>query len=286
MAHLEEIDIPLRVQSLLTRRSSGEYSLPPLTELHTILSSTLQDARQKAAQTAWLVLTTCTFATLNHQQAIGYVYRLVTRTNLGNASTRCDVAGATDIAAEMREAILKGVLFIGAPRTIMSMASLHATLEDDVKESLRKHPLRMLTPENVTEVLRRGNALGDSIYGAPINVMRRNVGSCHPDLVEFIEQAYGMVLAPLPGGMDVQGNLNRSFVSLVAVACLRTEGGVEQLLRGHVLGLLRTRDIVGRGSQEYWLAGEEGVEWVLATTDALAKAARAKLENSTEGTAL
>ncbi|KAH9847883.1 hypothetical protein C2E23DRAFT_740933, partial [Lenzites betulinus] len=184
----------------------------------------------KGSPTAWLVLTTCTLATLNHQQAIGYVYRLATRTDPEDASTRCDVAGATDIAAEMREAILKGVLFIGAPRTIMSMASLHATLEDDVKESFRKHPLRMLTPENVTEVLRRGNALADSIYGSQVNVMRRTIGSCHPDLVEFLEQTYGMVLAPLPGGMEVQGNLDRSFVSLVAVACLRTEGGVEQLL--------------------------------------------------------
>ncbi|KAI0833691.1 hypothetical protein BC628DRAFT_1406677 [Trametes gibbosa] len=286
--------IPPSVQGILTRRSSNTRSPPPLTELSETLLPTLENARRRSAQTTWVVLTTCTFATVNHQQAIGYVYRLATRKDAEDASTRCGVAEAMETAADMREAILKGIVFIGAPRTIMAMASLHATLEDDVKSGLRKIPLsrpeiqgegndvsrrRKLTPENFAEFLLRGVALSESIYGPRIGAVRTSLESSHPDLLEVLEQAYGMILAPLPGDIAVQGNLSRAFVSLVAVACLRAEGGVEQLLHGHVLGLLRAHDVVSNEGQEYWLTSSEGVEWVITTVDAMVAMVLPKLRN-------
>lgn len=89
---------------------------------------------------------------------------------------------------------------------------------------------------------------------------------------ESIIQIYAAVFASFPEEEAVQGNLSRALNSIVAIACLRTEGaGVGELLNGHALGLLRARDDPGLSadSEDYWLASEEGLEWVLASVDLL-----------------
>lgn len=77
------------------------------------------------------------------------------------------------------------------------------------------------------------------------------------------------MLAPLPGGTSEQGNLSRALGSVVGTACLRAEGGVGPQLISHVFGLLKARDVPGLSEEDYWLATDEGTEWVLRTTDAL-----------------
>ena len=86
---------------------------------------------------------------------------------------------------------------------------------------------------------------------------------------EFIIQAYGTVLAPLPGGASEQGNLSRALGSVVGAACLRAEGGVGPQLTSHVFGLLKARHAPGLSAEDYWLASDEGTEWVVRTVDAL-----------------
>ena len=86
---------------------------------------------------------------------------------------------------------------------------------------------------------------------------------------EFIVQAYGAVLAPLPGGPAEQGNLSRALGSVVGTACLRAEGGVGPQLTSHVFGLLKARNERGLSAEDYWLATDEGTEWVLRTVDTL-----------------
>lgn len=87
--------------------------------------------------------------------------------------------------------------------------------------------------------------------------------------IEFIIQAYGSVLSPLPGGDNEQGNLSRALGSVVGTACLRAEGGVGPQLISHVFGLLKARDIGGLSEEDYWLASDEGTEWVIRTVDAI-----------------
>ncbi|KAI0350017.1 hypothetical protein OH77DRAFT_1507186 [Trametes cingulata] len=237
--------------------------------LTAVLSSTLQEARTKGAEKAWLTLATCTLLGANVPSAVAHLYRFATRDDVENAATRRELEEALDKAALMREAILKGISFLGVPRTILSMGCLHDTLEDDVKDHLRDEPLRILTPGNVTQVLARGEELAHSIYDSRLEELIPRFGLYHPDFPVVILQSYATIFAPLPGGDAVQGNLNRALSSVVAVACLRAEGGVGELLNGHVLGLLRARDEPGLSEGDYWVASDEGAEWVLRTVDAI-----------------
>jgi hypothetical protein len=83
----------------------------------------------------------------------------------------------------------------------------------------------------------------------------------------FIIQAYGTVLAPLPGGTEVQGNLSRTLTSVVGAACLRAEGGVGPQLTSHVFGLLKARAVEEQSAEDQWLSSDEGTEWVIRTVD-------------------
>lgn len=87
--------------------------------------------------------------------------------------------------------------------------------------------------------------------------------------IEFIIQAYGSVLSPLPGGDTEQGNLSRALGSVVGTACLRAEGGVGPQLISHVFGLLKARNEKGLSEEDYWLASDEGTEWVIRTVDTI-----------------
>lgn len=77
------------------------------------------------------------------------------------------------------------------------------------------------------------------------------------------------MLAPLPGGESEQGNLSRALGSVVGTACLRAESHVGPQLVSHVFGLLKARDVEGLSEEDYWLATDEGTEWVVRTIDAI-----------------
>lgn len=83
----------------------------------------------------------------------------------------------------------------------------------------------------------------------------------------FIIQAYGAVLSPMPGGDKEQGNLSRALGSVVGTACLRAEEHVGPQLTSHVFGLLKARNVKGLSEEDYWLATDEGTEWVIRTVD-------------------
>lgn len=174
-------------------------------------------------------------------------------------------------AALMRESALKSTIFVGVPRVIISLTALHEALEDDVKSSLRKESHRTATPGNVEAILHRGRGLWDELYDPHSAKLHAKLGSLHPDFIEFIIQAYGSVLAPLPPdstGNPVQGNLSRALGSVVGSACLRAEGGVGAQQTSHVFGLLKARGVLqNQSNEDAWLSSDEGTEWVIRTID-------------------
>ncbi|KAH9894265.1 hypothetical protein C8Q73DRAFT_695072 [Cubamyces lactineus] len=259
--------LPPTIKQLLTLRSPHPRPTPSLPKLTAVLSSTFQDAKAKKAERGWLTLAMCTLLTANAPPTIGHLYRFATRDDVENASTRRGLAEALDKAALMRESALKSCIFVGVPRTILSLANLHETIEDDVRNGLRKTSVRTVNTENVNEIVARGEALWASIYEPHAVKLRNKLGSYHPDFIEFIIQAYGTVLSPLPGGDAVQGNLSRALGSIVGTACLRAEGNVDPQLTSHVFGLLKARDVPGLSEEDYWLASDEGTEWVVRTVD-------------------
>ena len=86
------------------------------------------------------------------------------------------------------------------------------------------------------------------------------------------------MLAPLPGSTRKfsddsskedfdQGNLSRAQGSVVGIACLRAEERVVPQLTSHVFGLLKARYTPDLSEEDYWLASDEGTEWVIRTID-------------------
>ncbi|OJT13306.1 Dol-P-Man:Man(5)GlcNAc(2)-PP-Dol alpha-1,3-mannosyltransferase [Trametes pubescens] len=259
--------LPPTVKQLLTLRTPQPRPTPSLPRLTAVLSSTFQDAKAKKAERGWLTLAMCTLLTANAPPTIGHLYRFATRDDLENVASRRGYDEALSKAALMRESALKSCIFVGVPRTILSLASLHETIEDDVRNGLRKTSVRTVNTKNVDEIVARGEALWATIYTPHAEKLRNKLGSYHPDFIEFIIQAYGAVLAPLPGGDAVLGNLSRAQGSIVGTACLRAEGGVGPQLTSHVFGLLKARDVPGLSAEDYWLASDEGTEWVVRTVD-------------------
>ncbi|KAJ7179298.1 hypothetical protein C8R46DRAFT_1073293 [Mycena filopes] len=271
------------LKHLLTLRNPTPLPAPPISKLHAVLTSTYRSARDRKAETAWLVLTACTLTTANRPSTMAQLYRFVKRDNASDADSRsigasASLAEAVNRAALIREAVLKSVIFVGVPRVILSFAAFNEALDPDVKTALRSKSRRDATSENIEATVERGKALWRSIYTPHAEKLHDKLGSYHPDFIAFIIQSYGAVLSPMPGGLKSfsdsssvadpdQGNLSRAMGSVVGIACLRAEERVVPQLTSHVFGLLKARDYEGNSEEDAWLATDEGTEWVIRTVD-------------------
>ncbi|KIJ56557.1 hypothetical protein M422DRAFT_22717 [Sphaerobolus stellatus SS14] len=270
------VKLPLSIKHLLTLRKPNANPSPSIERLHGVFTSTLREATQHAAQDGWLVLATSTFLSANIPSAVAHLYRYVSRRDplSGSNVSLLPIADRTAQASLMREAALKSAIFVGVPRTILSLEALHSALETDVKSSLRTVSHREANPENVEIFKDRGRKLWKDIY-TPFDVkLADKLGSYHPDFISFIIQSYGSVLGPwYPGDPAYETrNLTRTLTSVVGVACLRTEGGVGPQLLSHVFGLLKAREsdsYEGAPSTpgDKWLSSDEGTEWAIKTVD-------------------
>ncbi|OSX59190.1 hypothetical protein POSPLADRAFT_1183854 [Postia placenta MAD-698-R-SB12] len=272
--------LPPVVKQLLTLRNPHTFPGPPVAKLNDILTRTFRDAQQKKVEKGWLTLTTCTLLTANVPSSVGHLYRFVTRDDPNKPETRRSLTEALDKAALMRESAMKSCIFVGVPRTILSFAGMFEAFEDDVKKDLRNESIRIATPENIESIKARGQALWDTIYQPHAVKLYNKLGGYHPDFIVFIIQAYGAVLSPLPEGDAVRGNLSRALGSVVGTACLRAEEHVGPQLTSHVFGLLKARYVQGLSEEDYWLATDEGTEWVIRTVDSILDVV--KPEQSTE----
>jgi len=266
--------LPPSIKHLLTLRNPGVYPSPPVQRLNAILSTTLNEASRYKAENGWLVLSTCTLLSANTPGAVGDLYRFASRRDPGSPETRRAQPERLDIAAKMRESALKSCIFVGVPRTILSLAAMMEAFEDDVKSGLRKESHRTPSPATLDTFLARGRALWKSIYTPHDEKLYNKLGSYHPDFISFIIQSYGIVLTPFPGEDGEQGNLSRALGSVVGTACLRAETHVGPQLTSHVFGLLKAREVQGLSEEDRWLSSDEGTEWVVRTVDRIYDVAR------------
>jgi len=284
--------LPPTIKQLLTLRNPNTLPAPPLPKLHAVLTSSYRSARERKAETAWLVLTACTLTTVNRPSTMGQLYRFIRPHGATDASTpaSASLGAAVNRAALVREAVLKSVIFVGVPRVILSFAAFNEALDADVRTALRTRSRRDATPENIEATVERGNALWRSIYTPHAEKLHDKLGSYHPDFISFIIQSYGTVLSPMPGETksfsDVsspsdrdQGNLSRAMSSVVGIACLRAEERVVPQLTSHVFGLLKARYVEGKTDEDTWLASDEGTEWVIRTVDDIVDVAKSEQED-------
>lgn len=259
--------LPQAVKHLLTLRNPEVWPSPPLGRLHGVFNRTLKEAKERNAENGWLVLSTCTLLTTNRPSSLGHLYRFVSRNDASSAESRKSLAEVVYKTALMREAALKSVIFVGVPRTILSLTGLKDSLEEDVYAALRKTSIREATPQNIEATVARGQALWNSIYQPHAVKLYNKLGDLHPDFITFIIQAYGVVLSPLPRGDLEQGNLTRALGSVVGIATLRAEGRVGPQLTSHVFGLLKARNEEKLNDEDKYLSSDEGTEWVIRTVD-------------------
>ncbi|EJD01035.1 uncharacterized protein FOMMEDRAFT_169239 [Fomitiporia mediterranea MF3/22] len=266
------VKLPPAVKHLLAQRNPQPFASPPVGVLNRLFRRTRTEAQQHNAVNGWLVLSTCTLLTANTPDAVGDLYRFATR----------DVAFSArlDAAAKMREAALKSSIFIGVPRTILSLAAMTEAFGDEVRSGLRREPRRSVNSTNVDEFLKRGQTLWNNIYDPHAEKLYNKLGSYHPDFITFIIQSYGCVLAPFDypaPKSEEQGNLTRALGSVVGIACLRAEMHVGPQLISHVFGLLKARSEPELSDEDKWLSSDEGTEWVLRTVDQIYDVARGEV---------
>ncbi|KAF8592507.1 hypothetical protein K439DRAFT_1625864 [Ramaria rubella] len=274
--------LPLPIKHLLTLRTPNANPSPSIERLHGVFATTLKEATRNQAQDGWLVLATSTFLTANVPSAVGHLYHYVSRrVPVSNSSASLlTTEHRTAHASLMREAALKSAIFVGVPRTILTLEALTGALEDDVKASLRSVSHREANQENIEKFMQRGRDLWQNIYTPHDVKLANKLASYHPDFISFIIQSYGTVLSPWPPGDPAHEprNLNRTLTSVVGTACLRAEGGVGPQLVSHVYGLLKSH---GEGYKcepstegDKWLSSAEGTEWVIKTVDELCDVAK------------
>jgi hypothetical protein len=177
----------------------------------------------------------------------------------------------------IREVGLKCISFNGIPRTINCLNAFHASLPKSVAGKLATGPSRTPTPSNLGDISTRGRQLWDSIYAPFENKLVEKLALSHPDLpVHILNSHYGPLLSD-PAERNGLAGTGRVLTSAVAIACLRAQTGVGPQVLSHVFGLRKAwEDGTWRADGESeevveWLAGDEGVEWILSTVDRIAE---------------
>ncbi|KAG6009328.1 hypothetical protein E4U21_002635 [Claviceps maximensis] len=225
--------------------------------------------------------------TLNSHEALPILYRI--------ASAGQDQESQIQTAEFMREIGLKCISFNGIPRTINCLNAFHAALPKHVASCLKTRPSRMLTPANLDHVATSGRQLWDDVYAPFEEKLLDKLAQAHPDLpVHILSCHYGPLLSdpapsPAPAATAERcGSLvrmERVVTSVMAISCLRAQTGAGPQVVSHALGLKKifqhndtcATDDDDEGSAEgkdalTWLAGDEGLEWILKSVDAIVRA--------------
>ncbi|BGP10034.1 hypothetical protein NBRC10512_004152 [Rhodotorula toruloides] len=252
--------------------------------LHRLANSARENGVGKKA---WLTLGSAALVTLNSPETLCALYRFVTKDASGDSRAET----AAEYAAVMREAGLKTISFSGIPRAINNLGALRECLEPEVASLLSSQPTRQPTPTNLPDILSSANSLWNSIYAPHSTKLLHKLSQSHPDLpVHILSSHYGPLLAdpfgPPPSG---HAKVGRILTSVVAIACLRAQGGVGPQVTSHVFGLRKAGE-KGSGAEleekvegGEWLTTEDGAKWVIEQVDALVQLvqgptfARAKL---------
>lgn len=207
----------------------------------------------------------------------------------------------------IREVGLKSISFNGIPKTINTLTAFRTNLPEWVTEKWRTAPLRpTLRPfdlelkykhvgrsreafESLKTLKERGNTLWNSVYGGVSEQLIAKLGQAHPDMPGIIISThYGCALADPTGAERLPWSMDRWMTSVVAIACLRAQGGAGPQVLSHVFGLRNAADEVRGGKLQLhhdgkeklgndiegrlWLASDDGATWLLQSVDRIVDA--------------
>ncbi|KAM0790610.1 hypothetical protein ACM66B_004474 [Microbotryomycetes sp. NB124-2] len=268
-------------------------------------------ARQRGlGKHAWLTLSAATLVTLNSPETLCRLYTY--------AASGSSVEEQVSTAMLMREAGLKSISFSGIPRTINSLNALIAHVPTSISTLLPTNPTRSLsqTPQSLQNTLDNSQRLWKSIYSPLDQKLLNKLGSAHPDLpIVILEANYGALLsnprlsdssAGASNGnedSDVDGSgrrvvqsrmTGRVLTSLIAISCLRAQGGVGPQVLSHVFGLKKAGleqadegrerdDEQVTKDEKNFLTSDEGCEWVLNSVDEIVRVVVGEQQTSFAG---
>ncbi|GAA5941527.1 Pxp2p [Sporobolomyces koalae] len=267
------------------RAQPGPVPVPSATATLNLFDGLARSATANGLGPAtWLTLSGAALVTLNSPATLCALYSYATK-DLEPGPNRAHAA--SQVAAILREAGLKSISFSGIPRAINSLGALRNHLEPEVAQRLSTKPTREQSPETVQQVLSSATTLWNSIYDPHSQKLLEKLSESHPDLpVHILSSHYGPLLAdPLPRALRGHAKVGRVLTSVVAIACLRAQGGVGPQVTSHVFGLRKSlerqpsrtdqsKTTIRKGEEEEeevqgqdWLASEQGCEWVLEQVD-------------------
>lgn len=133
---------------------------------------------------------------------------------------------------------------------------------------------RQLKAADVDSMLARGNALWDGIYDPHSKKLLAKLAQSHPDLpVHILTSHYSHLLSDPPSSARPAdaAKVGRILTSVVAIACLRAQGGVGPQVTSHVFGLRKAAEENLEGDELVqggdFLTSEEGAKWVIEQVD-------------------
>ncbi|GAA5991662.1 hypothetical protein JCM10908_001082 [Rhodotorula pacifica] len=219
---------------------------------------------------AWLTLGSAALVTLNSPDTLCALYSFARARS--EASERA--ARSVEYAGIMRETGLKTISFSGIPRAINNLGALRAHIEQDVASKLPTEPSRRLKPADVEAMLARGDALWNGIYDPHSKKLLAKLAQSHPDLpVHILTSHYSHLLSDPPTSSRPAGaaKVGRILTSVVAIACLRAQGGVGPQVTSHVFGLRKAAEEKLEGDEVIqggdFLTSEEGAKWAIEQVD-------------------
>ncbi|CAI7622747.1 unnamed protein product [Penicillium crustosum] len=256
------------LKALINAPAARPSTVPAPANITSVYQKIQQTAQSKQiSQPSWVALSTAATMTMNSPESLAALYEL--------ASTNPDKQVET--AELMREVGLKCISFNGIPRTINCLNAFRASLPDSVGSQLSRVPTRAPTPENITAISERGQALWDSIYRPFDKKLFNKLADSHPDLpVHILHSNYGALLSDPE--RSTGASAGRILTSIVAISCLRAQSGVGPQVISHVFGLRKAiedgswvNDVEGEEAAR-WLASDEGNTWILNSVDAIVEA--------------
>ncbi|CAI7565781.1 unnamed protein product [Penicillium discolor] len=256
------------LKALINAPAARPSTVPAPANITSVYQKIQQTAQSKQiSQPSWVALSTAATMTMNSPESLAALYEL--------ASTNPDKQVET--AELMREVGLKCISFNGIPRTINCLNAFRASLPDSVGSQLSRIPTRAPTPENITAISERGQALWDSIYRPFDKKLFNKLADSHPDLpVHILHSHYGALLSDPE--RSTGASAGRILTSIVAISCLRAQSGVGPQVISHVFGLRKAiedgswvNDVEGEEAAR-WLASDEGNTWILNSVDAIVEA--------------
>lgn len=138
---------------------------------------------------------------------------------------------------------------------------------------------RLLRPADVESLLARGDALWNGIYDPHSKKLLAKLAQSHPDLpVHILTSHYSHLLSDPPASARPASaaKVGRILTSVVAIACLRAQGGVGPQVTSHVFGLRKAAEENLEGDEVIqgasFLTSEEGATWVIEQVDRFVQA--------------